>query len=372
MAVATEKVLISPDSHIIERTELWAERLPGELKQRLPGRFRDPKPRPAPPPEAEMVGATADRRSNQPIHGAGIDPSRRISEMERDGLTAEVLYPTEAMHLFHLEDAKLQEECFRVYNDNLRDYCSVAKDRIYGIGLIAVYDIDNAIKELERCRKAGMVGGMVWMTPNPELPFSRLDHYDRFWAAAQELEMPISLHINTGWDFISLTPQEQRREAKVYVRAAVNERFELAADALLDLIFTGTFEKYPGLKIVIAECEICWIPPYLQQWDFNIRRHAERAPVEPHMSLTPSEYFARQIYATFLEDEVGGHNLEWWGAGQNNCMWSTDFPHSRTSWPHSRELMDKEIGHLRPDIIQKVVHDNAIKLYGLKVPEPVA
>ena len=73
-----------------------------------------------------MVGATADRRSNQPIHGAGIDPSRRVSEMERDGLTAEVLYPTEAMHLFHLEDAKLQEECFRVYNDNLRDYCNAA------------------------------------------------------------------------------------------------------------------------------------------------------------------------------------------------------------------------------------------------------
>ena len=53
-------------------------------------------------------------------------------------------------------------------------------------------------------------------------------------------------------------------------------------------------------------------------------------------------------------------------------MWSTDFPHSRTSWPHSRELMRQEIGHLPPAIIQKVVHDNAIRLYGLKVPEPVA
>jgi len=184
--------------------------------------------------------------------------------------------------------------------------------------------------------------------------------------------MPISLHINTGFDFISLTPNEQRRDAGVYVRAAVNERFRLAADALADLIFTGTFQRYPRLRIVIAECEICWIPPYLQQWDFNIKRYNEHNPDKAYTDLLPSEYFARQIYATFLEDEVGGHALEWWKAGQENCMWSTDFPHSRTSWPYSRELMAKEIGHLSPDVIQKVVHDNAIRLYGLKVPEPVA
>ena len=85
--------------------------------------------------------------------------------------------------------------------------------------------------------------------------------------------------------------------------------------------------------------------------------------------MLPSEYFARQIYATFLDDEVGGHALEWWEAGQNNCMWSTDFPHSRTSWPNSRELLEQEIGFLPDDVIKKVVEDNAIRLYDLKVPK---
>jgi predicted TIM-barrel fold metal-dependent hydrolase len=369
------RVLISPDSHIIERPELWVERLPEKFRDELPDEYR-PRPARQNGGEAKALprqsGASADRRSNTPIFGAGIDPNKRVGEMEQDGLTAEVLYCTKAMQMFHLEDEDLQEACFRAYNDELHEYCSVARDRIYGIGLISLYNIDHAIKELQRCRNAGMVGAMVWMTPHPDLPFSRSEHYERFWAAAQDLNMPVSLHINTGWDFISLTPHEKRGGAKGYVRAAVNERIELAADALLDLIFTGTFERYPRLKIVIAECEICWLPTYLQQWDFNIRRYSERGPVEPKMSLMPSEYFARQIYATFLEDEVGGHSLEWWKAGQENCMWSTDFPHSRTSWPHSRELLEKEIGFLPEPIIQKVVHDNAIRLYGLKIPEPVA
>ena len=380
MPDAKGRILISPDSHIIETPDLWVSRLSGSLLDRLPDEYR-PKPAkngngntPAAPPPS---GATADRRSNTPIFGAGIDPNTRIPEMERDGLTAEVLYCTRAMQMFHIEDAELQEACFQAYNDHLAEYCSVAPDRLFGIGLISVYNPDHAVKELERCRKLGMVGAMVWMTPHPELPFSRVDHYDRIWAAAEALGMPVSLHINTGFDSISLTPSEQRGGVKGYTRMAVVDRFQLAADALLDIMFSRALDKYPELKIVIAECEICWIPPYLQQMDFNMRRWHDQpgkgGGVTPiGIELTPSEYFARQMYATFLEDEAGGHSLEWWEAGQNNCMWSTDFPHSRTSWPHSRELLEKEIGFLPEETIRKVVHDNAVRLYGLKVPASVA
>src|SRR5690242_16922703 len=121
------RVLISPDSHIIERPELWVERLSEPFKERLPEEYRPRPPRQgnggAPPtPAVEQGGASADRRSNTPILGAGIDPNKRIPEMERDGLTAEVLYCTKAMQMFHLEDAPLQEACFRAYNDELVDY----------------------------------------------------------------------------------------------------------------------------------------------------------------------------------------------------------------------------------------------------------
>src|SRR5258708_6128622 len=111
----------------------------------------------------------------------------------------------------------------------------MAQDRLYGIALIPVYNIDNAIKELERCRKAGLVGAMVWMTPHPDLPFSKGDHYDRFWAAAQATETPVTIHINTGFDYVSLTPQEKRGAASEYCHAAVNARLNDAARAMLHI-----------------------------------------------------------------------------------------------------------------------------------------
>src|SRR6266851_7905781 len=73
----------------------------------------------------------------------------------------EVLYPSFAMNLFGLQDAALQEACFRVYNDWILEYCSIAPDRLYGVFCIATYDIDHGVAELERCRKAGLAGALV-------------------------------------------------------------------------------------------------------------------------------------------------------------------------------------------------------------------
>jgi uncharacterized protein len=343
-------VLLDADAHVRESADMWTERLPAGLRDQAP-RF----------------GGGGDG----PGPKGGADPHLRIDEMAQDGVYATILHPTRGMHLFHLEDAALQEAAMRVYNDYLIDYCSAAPDRLYGIALLAVYDIDNAIKEMERCRKAGLVGAMVWMTPHPDLPFSRAAHYDRLWAAAEASETPITIHINTGFDYVSLTPQEKRGGASEYCHAAVNARLNDAAGAMLDIIFTGALDRYPKLQLVLAETEVGWLPFYLQQFDHSVKRFGSRRPIEPHLELLPSEYFARQIWATFLEDPVGSQNFAWWEAGVEHCMWSTDYPHSRTSWPHSRELMDNLMGHLPQSTMRKLVHDNVAQLFRMRVPELV-
>ena len=63
----------------------------------------------------------------------GYDPKERISEMETDGVSAEVLYPTLGLRLFSLESPEAQEACFRIYNDWLMEYCSIAPKRLVGI-----------------------------------------------------------------------------------------------------------------------------------------------------------------------------------------------------------------------------------------------
>ena len=96
----TSEIIISADSHVMEPPELWIERLPAE--------FRDVAPRFAPRKTAE------EAKTDQGRPG-GHDPLARITEMAADGVSAEVLYPTLGLRLFGLDDARLQEACFRVF-----------------------------------------------------------------------------------------------------------------------------------------------------------------------------------------------------------------------------------------------------------------
>jgi predicted TIM-barrel fold metal-dependent hydrolase len=335
-----QELLISADSHVMEPPDLWSTGVPAAMRDGAP-RFPQHK-----------VG-----EANQG-HPGGHDPRARVKEMEVDGLWAEVLYPTLGLELYSLDDAKMQEACFKVYNDWLIDYCRLEPDRLIGVAAIAAYDIDHALRELERTRKAGLKGAMIWQAPHPDLPF-RSDHYDRFWAAAEDLDMPVSLHILTGHSYHKY--KEKRKGVERY-RGSVNLKLLDAANAVFDLIFYGVLERFPKLKLVIVENEIGWLPFLLQQWDYYYRRfrHLDQPPI----TQDPSAYFYRQVYATFFNDAVGGHNLEWWG--DNNCMWSNDFPHPNSTWPNSRKVIERDMGRLAPERRAKLLSGNVTRLYSLE------
>jgi hypothetical protein len=89
----------------------------------------------------------------------------------------------------------------------------------------------------------------------------------------------------------------------------------------------------------------------------------------PPINKNPSEYFNRQIYGTFFRDTVAGHGFEWWG--QDNCMWSNDYPHGNSTWPDSRKYIDRDLGHLPEDIRRKLVCGNVARLYGMEIPQPL-
>lgn len=341
----SQEILISADSHVSEDGNLWVERVPKA--------FRDAAPR------------FPDRRVGEGFQGhpGGWDPNERVKEMATDGVSAEVLYPTLGLRLFGMDDAALQEACFRAYNDWLIEYCRVAPDRLVGIACIGVYNIEHAREELERCKRAGMKGALIWQAAHPDLPFYS-SHYDPLWAAAQDMEVPISLHILTGHNY---SKNMEARTGPEHYRGSVNLKTIEAANALFELIFYGILERFPRLKIVIVENEIGWIPFFLQQWDYYFRRFRKSNP--PPIEKEPSEYYYRQVYATFFNDAVGGRSFSWWGV--DNCMWSNDFPHPNSTWPNSRQVIERDLGHLSaPDRI-KLVCDNVARLYGLSVPAPV-
>lgn len=342
---AAKELIISADSHVMEPHDLWSSQ--------IPARFTQPVPT-FPPPK---VGEGFQH------HPGGQDPYQRVKEMAQDGVSAEVLYPTLGLSLFGLDDAALQEECFRVYNDWLIEYCKPNLDRLVGIPCIPIYDAQKAVKELERCHAAGLQGALIWQAPHPDLPFTS-DHYKPFWEAAQALDAPISLHILTGHNYSKGGLGRKGEEA---YRGSVNLKAAEAINALFDVIFYGVLDRYPRLKFVVVENEIGWIPFILQQWDYYYRRFIGTNPIS--IKEAPSFYFYRQVFATFFNDAVGGHNLAWWG--HDNCMWSNDFPHPNSTWPNSLKVIDRDLGHLPADARAKLVRENVIKLYGMKLPQPV-
>jgi predicted TIM-barrel fold metal-dependent hydrolase len=258
-------------------------------------------------------------------------------------------------------------EQLRAYNDWILEYCSVAPDRLYGVSCIPTYDIDHGVAELRRCRKAGLPGALVWQAPPPELSFAT-NHYERLWAAAQDLEVPISLHILTGQPFPWPRPMATggRRHAFETMRSAVNSKLLYASNAMSDLIMTGVLERYPRLKFVLVENEVSWIPFYLTQYD----KYWGRGNLDSPLNMFPSEYFFRQFYATFFNDPPARWIFDAWGS--NNLMWSNDYPHPNLTWPKSWDVITRDLGHLSEETRSRLLRENVRQLYKLPALTPVA
>ncbi len=210
----------------MEPSDILAERAPNSFKDQVP---RFPK---------LQVGSSFQ------THPGGSDPTQRIKEMETDGLSAEVLYPTYLLPHYAMDDAKLQEVSFRAYNDWLIEYCNSSPKRLIGIAAIAVYNIDEAVKELERCAKAGLKGSLIWQAPHPDLPLYS-EHYNKFWAASQDLNMPVHLHILTGHGYHKQTVFGNKRTGVEAYRGSVNLKLKEVIDDVFELIFYGVLERYP-------------------------------------------------------------------------------------------------------------------------------
>lgn len=373
MAPQLTKRIISADSHMLEPPDLWVERLDAKYRDRAPRVYWDEKQNGwffggggvVPSRAAGLFGAgVSDEdlkdhydKGYEAARAGGWDPAERIKDMEMDGVSAEVLYTSLGFNLFWLEDAEYQEACFHVYNDWLAEFVNYDNTRFAGLGLISLWNIDNGAKELERIRKLGLKGAMIWASPPEHMPFTS-DMYDPFWAVAQDLEMPISMHILTGQaESKGLSNESMNRYQRSMSLPAEIQR------SLTDIIFSGVLERFPTLKLVSAENDIGWVAYFLYRADRLFKRWRYLSPTT--LDLTPTEYFRRQIYATFMDDPVGTLTIQ--RVGSDNFMWSNDYPHQASTWPKSMDVIASDFKDISEEDTWKVVHDNCAKLYGFDI-----
>lgn len=363
---------ISSDSHVLEPANLWVEQMDKAFRDQAPRVvhnppgsegdywiFGDRKPVTA----VQGFFAGASRKSYDEITEhlrtaryenrlpGSYDPAARLKDMALDGTAAEVLYPTYPLGLMTVTDASLQRELFRVYNDWLAQYCAYAPRCLAGLGLISVWDVDLAVGELQRCAKLGLKGAMIISYPPEEYGYEQR-RYDSLWAAGQELHMPISLHAFTGHGI---------EDDPSYPRFRHSCLHHAAQRSLTQMIYYGVFDRFPGLKIVLAEFDIGWVPHFLWLADDKYRMRHEDPAITPKMP--PSHYFKANVYASFIDDPIGLKNTDVIGA--DNYMWSNDYPHWESSWPRSREYIERNFHGVSEEIRRKITWDNVQKLYNI-------
>jgi predicted TIM-barrel fold metal-dependent hydrolase len=294
-------------------------------------------------------------------HRGGWDPAQRVKDMDQDGVQGDVLYTTLGFRMFWIRDAGFQRACFQVYNNWLAEFCSYAPQRLKGLGLISLYDPKQAAQDLADCRKKGLAGAIVWASPPEELPFFS-EVYDPFWAAAQDLAMPLSLHEFAGFQWVDWDSSAKKRTVAQAINSHEVEK------TFATLILSGVLERFPGLKVVSAELNCGWLPYFLFRIDERFDATGTRfrgMPFPTKLKIKPSEYFRRQLYATFIDDAFGVNHRH--AIGVENILWSSDFPHSATFWPHFREKIALDFEGVSEEDKRKILCENTANLYGFKI-----
>ncbi|MDE0855918.1 MAG: amidohydrolase family protein [Nevskia sp.] len=368
-----EPIILSSDSHVFEPPDLWTKRIDNAFKSRAPRMERVGDVDHLVIEDGQMIAgigliSNAGARYDAPetisdharfedVHEGGYDPAQHLRDMVIDGVYGEVLYPSQGLFYYKVADPQLFSAICRAYNDWLAEFCSVGPDRLKAIAMINVDDVADAVSELERTAKFGFVGAMITEYPLEERRYDHSD-YEPLWAAAAGLNMPLSLHTATR-RVLSNTALVERTVHDASRRAT---KVLLPAISMCDMIFSGVFERYPDLRLAIVEFELSWAPYVLTNMDYTYRERHEEAQYRFKGDTLPSDFFARNVFLSFQEDDIGIRLRD--RIGVDCMMWGSDYPHSESTFPRSRQVLDEILQGVPEEERAKIVCHNTARLYG--------
>lgn len=374
------------DAHVLEPPDLWTSRMSSKWGDQVPHIVRidgrdtwfcgDTR-------IGTAVGGQAQAGWKAPYpdtplfyedaHPAAWQADERLAWMDENGIHSQVLYPN--MISFHTAslmnmDAQFRLEVIQAYNDFLSEFCSAAPDRLLALTNLPWWDIDLSVAELKRCYDLGHKGlNFGWQFEKAGLPALRTDHWEPLLKMCEEMGLPVNFHTAFNESFSEDQGIVANAESFTTMDLCkISAQSMLAnANCITELILGRICERYPTLKFVSVESGIGYIPFLLDSldWQWNsLSTHLDY----PDM-LLPSEYFKRQIYATFWFDPHVGLAAELY---PDNFMFETDFPHSTclAEAPNSgakgpRETISNNLSNLSPDLTRKVLQDNAAFVYNL-------
>jgi predicted TIM-barrel fold metal-dependent hydrolase len=347
--------------------EAWQKYLDPELRERAPriertpeGDFRVFEGRRTPILTLDNLAGKKPQefklnvRKLEEQRSGAWDPVARVKDMDLDGVDAEVLYVGGPLVT---ADAALRLASVRGYNRWLSDYASQAPGRLLGVAAIPIDTPERAAEEIRwAATQPGLVSGYIPLFP-PDGDYGN-PKWDPMWEAFREVGMPIGLHVGgrrPGTPTVSLFESAPR-----FMTGLVMSKLTMA-EAVAELIHGLVMQRFPELRFVSVEAQIGWVSFFQYYADHIWEKH--RYWTKSELKEPPSFYFRRQVYATFMEDPVGlreRHHI-----GIDNIMWASDYPHSETTWPHSKSLTDEWFTSFSAEDKAKILWQNCARLYRL-------
>ena len=291
------------------------------------------------------------------------DRDARLEDMTEGHIEASLCFPSSfvrfcGQRFMEAEDMELADLCVKAYNDWMIDeWCGPSGGRLLPLPIIQLWDAERAAAEVYRNAERGARAVCFSeIPPYLDLPSIHTDYWEPFFAACADTSTVIQMHIGSSSQMPSTSA-----DAPAAVGSTLT--FGNAMSSMTDWLFSGWLARYPDLKLSYSEGQIGWIPYILERADHVWEENRAWGDVSPHVTEPPSTYYYRQIYGCFFSDQYGLENLE--KVGISNVCFETDYPHSDSTWPHSKEVAEKMMAGLDEATIHKLVRGNAQEMLGL-------
>ncbi|MFI5957533.1 amidohydrolase family protein [Cryptosporangium sp. NPDC051539] len=397
--------IIDADAHVMETPDIFTSRFPAKDAQNVPHVKVDPstgremwyvgdtavhgavfsvikggKDDPVENRENAPTGNDGDEWAHLPrtlaeVHPSSYDPNERVKVMDQFGIQAATTFPNLTIlgpDIFRESpsaDLDFGLKVVSAYNDWIMTWPQQQPGRFIPLACIPYWDVEGAVKEIERCAEMGMKG--LVMSGRPDIhgcPILPDPQYDRMWAAAQATGLSVSFHAGAGGfeNFHNENRQRITGTPSMQIYSTVSMLFQNTISAV-DLLTSGILARYPNLNFGIIETGAGWAPFALEAIDVHYKRYK---PWEQHPEMSPdvlpSDLFRRQVYINVWFEqlaEVAGDLLD-------NVMFETDYPHPTCLVGDDiREVLEVKLAGLTPEQTENVLYKNAMRYYGLKLAD---
>ncbi|PXA82836.1 hydrolase [Nostoc sp. 3335mG] len=356
-----DTLIVDADAHVNPAHDMWVDYLPESLRHLAPviehgedadyvvfeGRRR----------KVNLINAQGGRKGKdfkmegriKDARSGGWMPAARLKDMDTDGMDVAVLFGGGPLGT---ANNQLYLESFEAYNRWLADFCAYDPKRFAGVGYVPMQDVDMAIATMRECAKKGLKainipafpmnpqGSLNGGTSAPDQQTRALTgdvdgdrsyadpEFDPFWKAACDLGMPITIHL--GGRPVRFT------QPKWFLSDLLMSKFAMG-ETIAIMIYGGVFDRFPDLKLVSVESGVGWFAFAANYMDETWQK--QRFWINSTIEHTPSYYWDKNIYGSFIHDRAGIMMRDFPGA--KNIMWSSDYPHSETTFPHSQDVIEK-------------------------------